>query len=143
MKELRRNEFIDMLEMAEILYEVTDKFIKCDIPTLGAVTYFSKANKVQIDKGNEWVEQGYEYIKSVLYPSEMAKFNLEKPNSIKKDTFRDECAMRAMQSFLSNKIAMSEIEEIVGGVKEFNSVIDYIADLCYKYADAMVKQRKL
>ena len=66
MKELRRNEFIDMLNMAELLYTGNDKCIVCDIPTLGAVTYYPKADKLNIHKGNKWEDNGYELVKNVL-----------------------------------------------------------------------------
>ena len=66
MKDLRRNEFIDMLNMAELLYTGNDKCIVCDIPTLGAVTYYPKADKLNIHKANKWEDNGYEFVKNVL-----------------------------------------------------------------------------
>jgi len=139
MKELRRNEFIDMLEMLEILYEAKDKFIKCDIPTLGAVTYFPKANKVQIDKSNEWVEHGFEYVKSILnsttkQPLIYENTSLVKIKEVKSDAeFRDECAMRAMQGIMASGHAIPAKQH----------QFDNIAEDAYRLADAMVKQRKL
>jgi hypothetical protein len=150
MKDLRRNEFIDMLEMAEILYEAKDKFIKCDIPSLGAVTYYPKADKLQIDKNNHWEEGGFTFVKQFLSYTEneirpiQQATSLVKVREVKSDEeLRDDFAMRAMQGFLSNEISMVELEQIVRGSKRFNSTIDYIANLSYEYADAMMKQRKL
>lgn len=136
MKELRRNEFIDMLEMAEILYEAKDKFIKCDIPSLGAVTYYPKADKLHIDKNNQWVEQGFEYVKTILVPiTQKYKPNLSGMKRLKSDgELRDEFAMRAMQGLVSNNNNFEYLRE---------STPIAVAEDAYKIADAMMKQRKL
>ena len=66
MTTLRKNEFMDMLEMNNILFEDKDKFIHCDIPTLGKVTYYPKSDKLQICRKNKWEEGGFEYVKTIL-----------------------------------------------------------------------------
>jgi len=147
MKDLRRNEFIDMLEMAELLFEANEKFIKCDIPTLGSVTYYPKANKLQINKSNSWEENGFEFVKNIL--SNTIKHNpyveinpnksVVKIKEVKSDDeLRDEFAGLAMQGILSNK----EYALCLSG----NTILpnpDHLANLSYGIADAMMKQRKL
>lgn len=66
MNELRRNEFKDLLEMNELLFEETSSFIKADIPKIGEITYYPKANKLQICKGNIWKEDGFYFVKNHL-----------------------------------------------------------------------------
>jgi len=66
MTEIRRNEFKDMLEMNEILFVEYKSFIKADIPKLGEVTYYPRANKLQICKSNKWEQDGFYYIKNHL-----------------------------------------------------------------------------
>jgi len=120
----------DMLQMAEILYEESEKFIKCDIPTLGAVTYFPKANKLQIDKVNKWEENGFEFVKNLL--SNTNENNpYVKVREVKSDEeLRDEFAGLAMNGIMSGDNMVSDYPEMV-------------ADLAYSIADAMMKKRKL
>ena len=66
MIEIRRNEFKDLLEMNELLFVENSSFIKADIPELGEITYYPKANKLQICKGNTWKEDGFYFIKNHL-----------------------------------------------------------------------------
>jgi len=66
MKDLRQNEFVDLMEMNELLYEVFEYFIKADIPGLGNVTYYPKKNKLHITKQNEWKENGFYFVKNYL-----------------------------------------------------------------------------
>lgn len=140
MKELRRNEFIDMLEMAEILYEESDKFIKCDIPSLGAVTYFPKADKLQIDKANKWVEVGFLYVKTILTNTikpecKESYGSVVKIREVKSDEeLRDEFAMRAMQGLVANSQNFDYLREQTAFA---------IARDSYLIADEMLKQRKL
>jgi hypothetical protein len=150
MTTLRKNEFMDMLEMNNLLFEDKDKFIHCDIPTLGKVTYYPKSDKLQICQKNKWVELGFLYVKTILSSTTKVENTIQQATSLVKvrevksdEELRDDFAMRAMQGFLSNEISMVELEQIVRGSKRFNSTIDYIANLSYEYADAMMKQRKL
>jgi hypothetical protein len=66
MKNLRLNEFKDLLEMHELLFEESDYFIKADIPVIGNVTYYPKKNRLQINKGNIWKDNGFYFIKNHL-----------------------------------------------------------------------------
>ena len=66
MNQLRRNEFIDLMESNELLYEESDYYIKADIPKLGNITYYPKKNKLQINKGNVWKDDGFCFIKKHL-----------------------------------------------------------------------------
>lgn len=78
MKELRKNEFMDMLEMNEYVYFEYPAFIKCDIPSLGEITYYPKANRVQISKTNKWENDGLLFIKNHIK-------NLNEKSIVKKD----------------------------------------------------------
>jgi len=139
MKDLRRNEFVDMLEMAELLYEANEKFIKCDIPTLGSVTYYPKANKLQINKSNSWEENGFEFVKNILgmfTKVEIKPKIYEQTASLIKrevksdEELRDEFAGLAMQGIMVGDNPASHHPEMV-------------ADWAYNIADAMIKKRKL
>jgi len=66
MVQLRKNQFIEMLDTAKIFFDDKDKFIHCHIPTLGKITYYPKANKIQISKTNTWEENGFEYVSNIL-----------------------------------------------------------------------------
>lgn len=66
MKELRSNEFKSLLEMNELLFWEYPSFIKADIPGIGEITYYPKANKIQICKGNKWIENGFYFVKNHL-----------------------------------------------------------------------------
>lgn len=66
MKELRKNEYIDLLEMNELIFEDKEHSIVADIPKIGNTTYYPKSNKVLIHKENKWEEDGFYYIKKTL-----------------------------------------------------------------------------
>ena len=66
MEKLRRNEFIDLMEANELLYEEFEYFIKADIPNIGDITYYPKKNKLQISKGNIWKDNAFYFIKKHL-----------------------------------------------------------------------------
>lgn len=66
MVELRKNEFIDLLESKELLFVDYGTFIRADIPKLGEISYYPKANRVQISKQNKWESDGYYFIKNHL-----------------------------------------------------------------------------
>lgn len=66
MKKLRKNEFIDLLQINELIYEELEHSVLADIPKLGSVTYYPKSNKLQIHKGNKWIENGFYFIKKHL-----------------------------------------------------------------------------
>lgn len=136
MKDLRRNEFIDMLEMAELLYQQNDKFIKCDIPNFGGITYYPKADKLQIDKTNDWRENGFNYGKFLIKEHQILKLQSIESTSLveikeeKSDAdLRNEFAGLAMQSLISRS------KDLL--------LPDYIAEKAFNYADAMVKRSKL
>ena len=48
MKDLRKNEFKDLLEMNELLFKEKDYSIVADLPKLGTITYYPKSNKIQV-----------------------------------------------------------------------------------------------
>jgi hypothetical protein len=62
MQQLRRNEFKDLLEMNNLLFEEFDYHIQADIPELGEVTYYPKKNRLNIHKSNEWKDNGFLYV---------------------------------------------------------------------------------
>ena len=66
MTEIRKNEFIDLLEMNEIIYIENLHFIQTDIPKLGNITYYPKSDKLQICKGNKWELGGLNFTKNHL-----------------------------------------------------------------------------
>ena len=66
MKELRKNEYLDLLEMKELIFEEKDHSIIADLPNIGTTSFFPKSNKLQIHKGNKWVENGFYYVKNLL-----------------------------------------------------------------------------
>lgn len=66
MKELRKNEYVDLLESSEIIFEQKEYYIIADIPELGVTTYYPKSNKILIHKENRWEEDGFYYIKNKL-----------------------------------------------------------------------------
>jgi hypothetical protein len=66
MTELRQNEFKNLLEINELLFWEYSKFIKADIPELGEITYYPKANRLQISKTNKWESEGFYFIKNHL-----------------------------------------------------------------------------
>lgn len=134
MKDLRRNEFIDMLEMEELLYEANEKFIKCDIPTLGGVTFYPKANKLQINKSNSWEENGFEFVKNIL--NNTPTFKIEQTASlIKRESKSDE--------ELRNEFAGLAMQGIMVGDNPASHHPEMVADWAFNIADAMVKRSKL
>lgn len=151
MTELRKNEFIDMLEMAEVLFEDKGNFINCDIPTLGKCSYYPKANKINVHIGNKWLEEGFERVnrilskeiqveskKAIIYENtSLVKIKEEKSDS----ELRDEFAGLALNGILSDSNTMLEIDIIAKNNTKTNSTAEYVAYLCYDYADAMIKQR--
>ena len=66
MKDLRKNEFKDLLEMNELLFEEKDYSIVTDLPKLGTITYYPKSNKIQVHKANFWIGNGFIYTKQLL-----------------------------------------------------------------------------
>ena len=66
MTELRRNEFKDLLEIYELLFQEFDTFIRADIPKLGEITFYPKKNRLNIHKGNSWEDDGYYFVKNHL-----------------------------------------------------------------------------
>jgi len=66
MKDLRKNEFKDLLEMNELLFEEKDYSIIADLPKIGSVTYYPKSNKMQVHKTNTWLENAFIYTKNLL-----------------------------------------------------------------------------
>jgi len=66
MNTLRKNEFKNLLEMNELLFEEKDYSIVSDLPKIGTITYYPKSNKIQVHKTNEWIENGFIYIKTLL-----------------------------------------------------------------------------
>ena len=66
MEKLRRNEFKDLLEINELLFQEFEYFIKADIPKLGKVTYYTKKNRLNINKENKWIDEGFNFIKNHL-----------------------------------------------------------------------------
>lgn len=133
MKDLRRNEFIDMLKMAEVLYQEHVKFIKFELPFLGNCNYYPKADKVQINKNNKWEENGFDYVKNILKKN-MVIENMSLVYDKKSDSeLRNEFAGLAMQGICVN-----------AGRNSFSyDDSDSIADYAYVIADAMVKRSKL
>lgn len=145
MKDLRKNEFIDMLQIAEILYEESDKFIKCDIPTLGAVTYFPKANKLQIDKVNKWEENGFEFVKRILNNTVRILNNTVKANSyVEINPYKSVVKIREVKSDEELRDEFAGLA-MLGLISSSNNrpTPDYAAEQSYRYADAMMKQRKI
>lgn len=145
MKDLRRNEFVDMLNIAELLYEVSDNHIKCVIPTLGKVTYFPKADKINVHIGNEWFDDGFRRVRLVLNPKiEIDKNYIDNATSIikraeKSDAeLRNEFAGLAMQGILSNSVYL----DFISGNNGLPNP-EILARLSYEIADEMVKRSKL
>lgn len=66
MSSLRKNEFKDLLEMNELLFDEKDYSIVCDLPELGTITYYQKSNKLQVHKTNKWIENGFIHVKNLL-----------------------------------------------------------------------------
>lgn len=139
MTTLRKNEFIDMLEMNNLLFEDKDKFIHCDIPTLGKVTYYPKSDKLQINQTNKWEVGGFEFVKNILAEKtiQIDQAYIDKVTSISErikqksdQELRNEFAGLAMNIVISSGL---------GNINDF----DQIADNAFRLADAMVKRSKI
>jgi hypothetical protein len=63
MTEIRKNEFIDILQMNELLFVEHEHFIVSTIPGIGNVNYYPKSDKLQIHKTNKWELNGFNFIK--------------------------------------------------------------------------------
>lgn len=140
MTELRKNEFIEMLLKADLLYDDKLKFIHCDIPTLGKITYYPKANKVQISRTNTWKENGLEFIKDIL--STTTKNEIKYSSYLTKsepsdEKLRDDFAKNALIGILSNN-AYNELMLGNNGLPVPSEVVR----LSFEYADEFIKQRK-
>ncbi|MFO0089974.1 MAG: hypothetical protein ACK518_04160 [bacterium] len=143
MKDLRKKEFIEMLQASQIEFEEKNNFIKCNIPSLGSITYYPKADKVQIDRNNHWEQGGFEFVKNILgNPTKVFLEEVPKGSSCRRDYFenklRDDFAMAAMQSLLSSDMQMAKLN---GNSAEANDEI--LAITSYRIADSMLKQREL
>lgn len=143
MTDLRKTEFIEMLQASKIEFEEKNNFIKCNIPSLGSITYYPKADKVQIDRNNHWEEGGFEFVKNIL--GNPTKVFLQEATSLvkikeqkSKERLRDDFAIAAMQSLLSSDMQMAKLN---GNSAETNDEI--LAITSYRIADAMLKQREL
>lgn len=139
MVQLRKNEFLSLLEMNELLFEDKEKFIHCDIPTLGKITYYPKANKVQISRNNTWEENGFEFVKNILstalknakdYDEKFSKFSKEY------DDLRDDFAKNALIGILSNN-AYNELMSGNNGLPVPSEVVR----LSYEFADEFMIQK--
>lgn len=64
--ELRRNEFIDMLEMSDLLFIEKPHLIHAEIPKIGKITYYPKSDKLQISTDNRWETFGFNFVKTHL-----------------------------------------------------------------------------
>jgi hypothetical protein len=147
MTELRKKEFIEMLEKSGLLFEDKEKFIHCDIPTLGKITYYPKANKVQISRTNTWEVDGLKYVRSVLCSTTKVEIknpliyentSLVKIKEIKSnEELRDDFAKNALIGILSN----NTYNEFMSGNNGL-PVPSEVVRLSYEYADEFIKQRK-
>ena len=138
MQQLRKNEFVNLLEMAQVLYEDKGNLIQCDIPTLGYITYYPKADKVQINRNNTWEEGGFEFVKNILgNPTKVIlqdNASLTRTIEVKsREELRDDFARAAMQGIMANGAAMPS--------KQIH--FDNIAEDAYRLSDAMLKRREL
>lgn len=139
MTELRKNEFIEMLQEADLLFEDKIKFIHCDIPTLGKITYYPKANKVQISRTNTWEENGLEFIKNILSGElKIAKIHNDKFTELSKryDDLRDDFAKNALIGILSSA-AYNELMSGNNGLPVPSEVVR----LSFEYADEFMIQK--
>jgi hypothetical protein len=146
MKQLRKNEFIDMLEMAEILYEEKENFIKCDIPGLGSITYYPKADRVQINRNNTWEQGGFQYIKNILYRITKSEHPIQCTDTLvkikeqkSKEELRDDFAGLAMASMINAMYTRNEISSPDNLLER----MELVSKNAYWYADQMLKQREL
>ena len=137
MTELRKNEFIEILLEADLEYDDRLKFIHCEIPTLGKITYYPKANKIQISKTNTWEENGLQFVKNILNSTVKSVIQeatlLVKIKEIKSNKeLRDNFAIAAMQGHIASEYgAMVHTDD-------YNT--EALAKRFYEIADAMLKQ---
>jgi hypothetical protein len=107
MTEIRKNEFMDMLEMNDLLFVEHEHFIHSNIPEIGKITYYPKSDKLQIHKTNKWELGGFNFIKTHLkkitenlytedqlikysnYVLENSKLEFPKPTLLPKDFFKN------------------------------------------------------
>lgn len=135
--QIRKNEFIDMLDISEQEFTDEGNFVHCNISTIGKCTYYPKADKLNIHLKNNWELNGFEFVKNVL--------NARKKLSTKefdltiiaddKSKLRDQFAMAAMNGYLSASV------DLIG--HGMNIDAKNIAEQVYLIADAMMKQREL
>jgi hypothetical protein len=140
MTTLRKNEFIDMMEMNNLLFEDKDKFIHCDIPTLGKVTYYPKSDKLQVCKLNKWEESGFQYVKTILQSIIKTENTIQQSTSLVKvkeiksdEELRDEFAGLVLSGIMASGL-VNPVHQY-----QFNNIVEK----CYRLADEMLKQRKL
>lgn len=144
MKDLRKTEFIKMLEIAQVLFEERESLIMCDIPSLGSVTYYPKADKVQINRYNTWEEGGYEFVKNILgNPTKVIvqeATSLVKIKEVKsREELRDDFAGLAMSAMI-NAMYCKDVSENIDVLFE---KMELVSKNAYWYADQMLKQREL
>ena len=65
-KDIRRNEFLDLMNINGLIYQEKEHCIVSDIPKIGTITYYQKSNKIHVHKGNNWIDNGFIYIKNIL-----------------------------------------------------------------------------
>lgn len=131
--QLRKNEFIDMLEISESLFTDAGNYVHCNVPTIGKATYYPKSDKLNIHLENKWLENGFERIKTALKLKSL-DFS-EKPSVLQKSGLRDQFATAAMNGYLSASV------DCIGHGMPIDA--KNIAEQSYLIADSMMKQRKL
>lgn len=131
--QLRKNEFIDMLEMNEAIFVDIGNCIHCTIPSIGKSTYYPKADKLNVHLENKWFENGFDRVKTALV-SKTFEFT-KKSSDLQNLNLRDQFAMAAMNGYLSASV------DCIGHGMPIDA--KNIAEQVYLIADAMMKQRKL
>ena len=118
MTNLRKKEFIEMLDTFELNYNDKGKFIQCELQNLGKVTYYPKANKLQINKTNKWQEDGLYFVKDELFKSEKYELNVEE--EICKN---HEKVNQIYYLMILAKMSLSEINTLTDFEREYLSVL--------------------
>ena len=118
MTNLRKKEFIEMLDNFELNYNDKGKFIQCELQNLGKVTYYPKANKLQINKTNKWQEDGLYFVKDELFKSEKYELNVEE--EICKN---HEKVNQIYYLMILAKMSLSEINTLTDFEREYLSVL--------------------
>lgn len=146
MEELRRNEFIYMLKIAEILYEENEDFLTFILQDRGSCNYYPLYDKLVICKNNSIKEHGFMYVKNFL---RMSSKNSNLQNTIKIDQhYIDEATslikVREVKSEEELRdefagLALSGIMSI--GTLNHQHQFDNIAENAYRLADAMINQK--